>query len=154
SDRREEVDHLPILRGRSVPRVDELHNADELFGAREIPLDQGLPATSLLLRHLRVAVSGEVDQIEAQLPSVRSRHDFVEIDLLRLSGRRRNPRDELPGSAEKAVDEAGFADVGPAREGDLRQTARWRSVRLRNGPREAHRLDDHLGSWGRKEGRA
>ena len=88
----------------------------------EVALHEPAPALLLPLAPLGEAVPRQIHQIEAVV-------DQIVVDQPGLAGRGADPG-QLP-VAGQAVDEAGFAHVAPAHQGDLRPL-------LGVAPREAH----------------
>ena len=140
---------------RRVPAVDELDDGPERGGAVAVALgalghvaaDEPLPRGALALRHLRVAVAGQVDEVQlgllrpARPAPVGRRVDGVEVERLRLPGRPARPRELL--AAEERVEERALAHVRPPRERHLgRAGGRERRPR-RRGADELSVFDLH-----------
>ena len=73
------VMHLTILRAGSSPHVEQEKDQPERIGALEIAAYELAPRARHVLRDFRVAVTGEVDDVEALV-------DQIELNGLRLPG--------------------------------------------------------------------
>ena len=105
--------HRDVVRRRLVPRVDDQNAERDESRLLKIALHEPPPAVALGLGDLRVAVAGQIDEVE---PAV----DFEVVDLRRFAGTRADAGKIF--AVHHAVDDARFADVRASRERDLRQS--------------------------------
>ncbi len=80
--------------------------------------------------------SGQVDEVEARV-------DLVEVQRLGLAGFGRDPGRLLAGPSQNSIDQRRLADVGAARERDLRQLAGERLVVRDHRRDEVDVFDEH-----------
>src|SRR3954451_5004218 len=121
------VMHLTILRAGSSPHVEQDKDQPESIGALEIAAYELAPGTRYVLRDLRVAVTGEVDDVKAVV-------DEIELNGLRLPGCLAVARHCFP--FQNGVDEARFSDVGATDHRELRSAVSRKVVGLVRRPVE------------------
>ena len=132
-DHRALVEHVHdglVVGFDAMARIDEQEYARKSGAAAQIVAHQFRPALDLGLRRLGVAVARHVDEAHTVA-------EQEEVELARAAGLARGPRQRLP--ARERVDEARLADVGAARERNLRAVGGRQPVHLHHAAFKRHR---------------
>ena len=105
--------HLLIVGAGGVAAVQQLHQQGVVAGCFKVAVDEVVPALTVGVAHLGVAVAGQVHKVAVV--------HRIEIDGGRFA--RRTGHAGKVFAAAQLIDEAGFAHVGPPRKAQLRAVA-------------------------------